>query len=395
MTKGIPLEEAKRRRAEREAKAREQRQDQPKPNGHAAKVRQLQTLGLHELGNVEAQDQLVHGIIGDNQLAVLFGESGSGKSFLGFDMAAHLALKKDWLGHKVGGGGVLYIAAEGRGGWANRVEAFCRHHKLDDEERAMAPFAFVLESINLGRNGTDVAAVIDAAKRVQDQWQEALRLVVIDTVARAMPGSNENDAVDMGAFIANMDAIREATRATQIGVHHSGKNAALGARGHSSLRAAVDIELEVERLKASRVLRVRKSRDGFDGFSQAFDLLKVDLGISAQGETLTSCVVQGSEVEQPTEKPRKVPKSEKLLHTVINQALDRFGIELQLSDGRPKVKAVDLEHVKTGYIRRKANLPKENAARIFNRTVDKASEAEVLLVEQMSGTTYVFWPWRQ
>jgi len=294
----ISVEEAKRRRREREGKQRPAPVAAAKSNGNGT-VRHLKRTGWHELGDVEAQTQLIHGLLGGNQLAVLYGESGSGKSFLAFDFGAHFALSREWLGHAVAEGGVLYIAAEGRGGWSNRVAAFCQHHDLDDEARAMIPFQFVLESVNLGRNGgLDAAAVIEAAKLASEEFGRPVRLIFVDTMARAMPGSNENDPVDMGAFVANADAIREATGATVVIVHHTGKNAALGARGHSSLRAAVDTELEVERSDTMRMLRVRKSRDGNDGFEMAFRLDVIEIGRDADEQPITSCIIAGADAEE-------------------------------------------------------------------------------------------------
>ena len=68
--------------------------------------------------------------------------------------------------------------------------------------------------------------------------------MVVDTLARAMTG-NENAPEDMGSFVAACGRIREACEGHVLVVHHCGKDAAKGARGHSSLRAATDVELEV------------------------------------------------------------------------------------------------------------------------------------------------------
>jgi hypothetical protein len=303
-----PIDQAKANRAERERglllPITGGKPPKPPPNGRDDHVRQIPVAGWHELGASERQDNMIGGMLGTEQLAMIYGESGSGKSFLAFDMAAHYALAKEWMGRKVKGGGVLYIAAEGRSSWANRVDAFCQRHDIDDEKRALTPFGFVLEPINLGRTGNgDVAAVIRACERWHERAQTALDLIIVDTMARATPGSNENDAGDMSGFVANMDAIRKATHASQLIVHHSGKNASLGARGHSSLRAAVDLELEVERSDAGRVLRIRKSRDGNDGDELGFKLDVVELGQDGEGQPITSCVVVGGDV--PITPPRR------------------------------------------------------------------------------------------
>jgi hypothetical protein len=298
MSEGLSYEEAKRVREQqlREERARQQppplEEPPPYTNGHDKSGRNLERVDWNKLGAVVEQDNLVSGLLGPQQFGMVYGESGSGKSFMTFDMFAHYALRLPWMGRKVKGGGVLYIAAEGRGGWPNRVEAFYRHHQIDDEQRVMAPFQFILESINLGKSGgADAAAVVRAAEGFMKEKDTSLDAIVVDTMARATPGSNENDAGDMGAFVANMDLIRRNTGASPVVVHHSGKNSNLGARGHSSLRAAMDMEAEVERNDAGRVLRLRKSRDGGDSDEIAFDLQVVEVGTGLDGKPITSCVV--------------------------------------------------------------------------------------------------------
>ncbi len=58
-------------------------------------------------------------------------------------------------------------------------------------------------------------------------------------------GSDENNPSDMGAFIENCDRIRQECKAHLLIVHHSGKNQARGTKSHSSLKAAIDTEVEV------------------------------------------------------------------------------------------------------------------------------------------------------
>jgi AAA domain len=396
----ITVEEAKRRRSEREAAARPEQPDRDErpPRQHVnGRLREIAIADWNELGAVVAQDILIGDMLGPEQLGMIYGESGSGKSFLTFDMVAHYALSSEWMGHKVKGGGVLYIAAEGRGAWANRVEAFCRHHKIDEETRAMVPFGFVLESINLGRSGNgDVAAIIRAVERLRQKINREVDLIVVDTMARATPGSNENDAGDMSAFVANMDAIRQQTKATQLIVHHSGKNQALGARGHSSLRAAVDLELEIERSATGRVLKLRKSRDGNDGMQQPFQLLAVEIGRTIDDDQpVTSCVVQQAEAIEPVAKARRPAKSQRSLFTAIDQALDRHGIELQLPDNGPKVKAVNRDYARNGYCQKRADLDQDNARRTFNRDLGKAIEQELILSRELSETVWLFYPTKQ
>jgi RecA/RadA recombinase len=398
MPEKITLDEAKRRRAEKEQRERSMLLPIEGGKKHASEpmVRKIELVGWENMGAADMQTNLIAGIIGSEQFGMVYGESGSGKSFLTFDMVAHYALGREWMGHKVKGGGVLYIAAEGRGGWANRVEAFCRHHGIDEEQRTMTPFAFILESINLGRHGNgDVAAVIDAAKRAEDRFQKTVDVIVIDTMARATPGSNENDAGDMGAFVGNMDAIRRGTKASPLIVHHSGKNAAMGARGHSSLRAAVDAELEIERAKSGRVMRIRKSRDATDTEEVGFELRQIEIGTDDDQQPITSCIIARLDTAV-AKRAKPPPKSLKLLMTVVAQAMDAHGIELQLPDSGPKVKAVDLEIVRSRHARKSGHLKPDSVRRVFDRAIDKAvTEEECLVSLELSERVWLFYPSKQ
>ena len=395
----ITLDEAKRRRAEKEQRERSLLLpiDGGKKHTSDKMVRQIDLVGWDNMGTTDMQTNLIGGIIGSEQFGMVYGESGSGKSFLTFDMVAHYALGWTWMGHKVKGGGVLYIAAEGRGGWANRVEAFCRHHKLDEEARTMIAFAFILESVNLGRTGNgDVQAVIDAAKRAEDRFQKAVDLIVVDTMARATPGSNENDAGDMGAFVGNMDAIRRGTKASPLIVHHSGKNAAMGARGHSSLRAAVDAELEVERTSSGRIMRIRKSRDATDTEEFGFGLHVIEIGTDVDGQPISSCVIERADVATAAERKARAPtKAQRLLATTLQQALDRHGIDLQLPDNGPRVKAVNRDFARNGYIQKRGDLEHDDAKRTFNREIAKALREEFVLSRIMNDTVWLFFPSKQ
>ena len=117
-------------------------------------------------------------------------------------------------------------------------------------------------------------------------------LIVIDTLSRVMAGGDENSAADMTALIRNVDAIRATTGAHILTVHHTGKDTARGARGHSSLRAATDTEIEIANEDGARAAVVTKQRDHNGGETFAFDLKSVSLGHDQDGDEVTSCVVE-------------------------------------------------------------------------------------------------------
>ena len=112
-----------------------------------------------------------------------------------------------------------------------------------------------------------------------------------------MAGGNENSPEDMGALVMNSDRIRQATGAHVAWIHHSGKDQAQGARGHSLLRAATDTEIEISRLDSNSpsTARVTKQRElEIDGV-WTFSLERVELGKNHRGKPVTSCIVTPAE----------------------------------------------------------------------------------------------------
>ena len=91
----------------------------------------------------------------------------------------------------------------------------------------------------------------------------------------------------MGLILAGMKRLQEITGGLVIIVHHTGKDASKGLRGHSSLAAALDGAIEVERTQTSRSWSAAKVKDGEDGKQRAFKLHVVDLGRDGDGARAT------------------------------------------------------------------------------------------------------------
>ena len=72
-----------------------------------------------------------------------------------------------------------------------------------------------------------------------------IKLIVVDTLARSFGGGNENAPQDMGEFINSCDELMHEFGATVLIVHHVGKDAQSGARGHSSFFGALDTSMTI------------------------------------------------------------------------------------------------------------------------------------------------------
>jgi len=112
-------------------------------------------------------------------------------------------------------------------------------------------------------------------------------------------------------LIANADRLRKETGAAVLLIHHCGKDASKGARGHSSLRGAVDTEIAIEGQAGRRTATVTKQRDLPSGQLFAFELEQQMLGHDEDGDPVFSCIVK--HLEEETQALRRRPKGKQQL----------------------------------------------------------------------------------
>lgn len=236
---------------------------------------------------------IVKGVLADAAMSVIYGPSNSGKTFFALDIAFNVSIGRQWNERRVKQSAVLYLAAEGGRGVLNRIAALKLEYGV-----TKVPLALKRAGLDLLHDQADLQHIVDLAAEVRSKTPNIPLVIVIDTLSRIMAGGDENSAADMTALIRNIDAIRETTGAHVMLVHHTGKDAARGARGHSSLRAATDTEIEVANEDGARAAMVTKQRDYQGGETFAFALKSVTLGIDQDGDEVTSCVVETADAEE-------------------------------------------------------------------------------------------------
>jgi hypothetical protein len=232
--------------------------------------------------------------------SALFGPPGSFKSFIALDIAEAIATGRTWMGNAVTEqGAVLYLCGEGFGGVGARIKAIKQHHGTEDG----APIYVIRHQLNLRSSVEDFNALMIAVENLVTELGIDFKLIIIDTLARAFGGGNENDSSDMGSFISSCGRIQQIVQDCALMIlHHSGKDATKGLRGHSSLLGAVDTELELIRFEDSMkgIIRTAKQKDGEDGTRIGFEMVSVELAPPAGslqiGEPITSLAVQASEL---------------------------------------------------------------------------------------------------
>jgi len=253
--------------------------------------------------NIEAWDDiqdepvewLIHGVLPVKAFAALYGPPGSFKSFIALDMAEAIATGRPWMGNPIERqGAVLYLCGEGFGGMGARIKACQIHHKTPKG----APIYVIRHQLNLRSSAEDFNALMVAIVALVEKTGMEFQLMVVDTLARAFGGGNENDSDAMGAFITTMGKIQEFLNCALMVLHHSGKDTTKGLRGHSSLLGAVDTQLEILRFEeqAKGVISLTKQKDGEDGIRFGFEMVEIEISGSSLGfDPVVSLAVQASD----------------------------------------------------------------------------------------------------
>ena len=218
------------------------------------------------------------GIFPYEGLAAIYGPSASGKSFLGFDAGVAISEGCDWFGIRTIKSTVVYVALEGESGFKNRVAAW----ELENGRPLPPDMFMVLQPFHITEpeNVDELAAAVPLGS-----------VVIVDTLNRAAPTSDENSSKEMGEILESCKHLQVLIGGLVILIHHTGKDTSRGARGHSSFFAALDGAIEVERTANQRSWSVAKAKDSQDGKSVPFELKLHVLGVDTDGDEITSCTI--------------------------------------------------------------------------------------------------------
>jgi hypothetical protein len=244
-------------------------------------------LTLSEVAERPAPRYLIKGLLNLDSESWIIGEPGCKKSFVALDMCMHVARGQQWQGFKVTQADVIIIAAEGAGGMSKRVRAWREtYHDLPPNVRVLPRPIQVNDAARW-------AVLVQACKRILEGRPG---LIVIDTQARVTVGLVENDATDMGYYVAAVNALKQATAACVLTIHHTGRKGG-DARGSSAIDGAQDTELKVlksktEPLCGELVTEKQKDLDEHEAVPLRFGV--VPMGVDEDGDTITSLVLLGA-----------------------------------------------------------------------------------------------------
>ncbi|WP_353641401.1 AAA family ATPase [Mesorhizobium sp. WSM2239] len=241
-------------------------------------------VGSELQGPPPVREWLVGDMIPMNTVTLLYGDGGTGKSLLALQLAAAMALGRIWLNRVPMHGRTVYVSAED-----DRAELHRRLAIIAGSHNATtADLAGITIADMAGKDAllAHVIAKKGILKRTELLNQievriamTAPRLVVVDTLADAFPG-NENDRAMVRQFVGMMRGLAIKHRCAVVLLAHpslTGINTGTGASGSTAWNNSVRSRLYFERIKEgdyepnpdARQLKVMKSNYGRVGIEIA------------------------------------------------------------------------------------------------------------------------------
>lgn len=210
---------------------------------------------------------LVKGLLTEGELAMLAGGMQSGKTFAALDLAMSIARGEPWFGRKTLKGGVIYQAGEDPTGVrARRLPAYVKANGMTFE--GDFPFVLLTGTINLWLGDERTDEFIAECRHWSAQMADPLRLIVIDTYAKATTGADEISGKEMSIVLDRVERIRRATGAAVLLVDH------LNAHGER-VRGAANKTANIDAVLICRFAMVDGAKKGEQAIAVDHDKRKV------------------------------------------------------------------------------------------------------------------------
>jgi KaiC/GvpD/RAD55 family RecA-like ATPase len=203
----------------------------------------FQTLWIDETHTVPPPVYLIKPWLVRDTVTCVYGAPGSFKSFFCLQAAFSLATGTPFNGHPVAKTSVAYLAAEGQGGIAMRLDAIKEHSGIYPSHTDML---LITQAVNL-LDPASVDTLIRYLKKEEAKNGIKFGVLFIDTYSQCIAGADENSASVASAASASMIKIRRELSTTVVYVHHTGKDETRGMRGSDALRGNTDGAVEIRR----------------------------------------------------------------------------------------------------------------------------------------------------
>lgn len=312
----------------------------------ATAVDGLTFLKPSECDLADVRKPVIKGLIAEGDVACIVGAPGVGKSLLAPRLAYAVAQGQDIFGMRVKQGSVMYVAAEDHHGMRARVWALYQDHGDADD------FALVGGVSDLLSKGSEHPKRLRAAIK-----ERRPSLIVIDTLAMAFPGLEENSAEGMGRVMALAKSLTK-WGAAVILIHHDTKDGQQGLpRGHSLLNGALDVAIHLTKTEGVVRAKLTKNRNGTTERDIAFTIGTRVLGLDEDDEAITAAVCQElAHHEMPDKSVRLTPSADAAYSIFIEllgggEHVEDEAWRKACVDGRTVSAAEDADSRRRGYKR--------------------------------------------
>ena len=233
----------------------------------------MHLVNINDMEDAPRPKAFVEGLLYPGQISLVFGASGIGKSAFVVDMLTRCSLEQSIDGRITRYRDIVWLATENPAEHQFRLKGVMRHlgQNTDCETPAIGNHFVTLSSFQL--LGDAFHGNFDRLRTNIRHQCKVPPVIVIDTLNQAIPGADENNSSTMNEVVFNAKRLLTDLRGCHVMlVHHSGKDAGRGARGHSSLTAAMDTVIAVSQLKNCVQAKVVKQRCGPGGEVIKFNL---------------------------------------------------------------------------------------------------------------------------
>ena len=286
-----------------------------------ARVKGFDPVNYHEkpllelIANIELKpiQWLVDGLIEAKSTSQIFGVSGSGKSFIAIDLACCIASGKDFHGHSVVSGPVIFVAGEGRRGVVRRISAWAKQNSFN-----LSNMKLFVSRTSVGiLNQSELKKLKTEINGISEKFGYPA-LIVLDTLARNFGNANENDTQDMSGFVKELERLNDEFNCATLIAHHSGHGESDRGRGSSVLYAALDQEYKISKTDDRIVMRNTKMKDEDAASPMHFYLVPFDLGKDENGVSINSAVLEYRDEE--VKESARLTDGERLAFIAFNKA---------------------------------------------------------------------------
>lgn len=241
----------------------------PKPVGR------FQVRSFNQCRVDHASRYLIKGILAPRDFGLIFGQPGCGKSLAGPLLCHAVAEGRRVFGRRTRKSRVLYIAAEAG---ADMEVRFCAMRERYGDVEGLDLIAVPIDLQD--QNSGDIEYLLAEIARLKPD------LIVVDTIAAAFPGLEENEARDMGRAVRILRSLTEPSGAAVLAIHHAPKEGNTP-RGWGGLNGDADVTMRVEgQDDQPRSVTFGKNRNGPSGHAFTFGLELVELGEDQDGDPI-------------------------------------------------------------------------------------------------------------